>query len=349
MPFNPTPRMESLNVNDRPLVSFLIAAYNEERYVVECVDSCLNQTYQPVEVCVTDDGSTDRTWEVLQTAYAQDPRVKLARLEENKGKVYAFNRSYELAEGKYLTVIGADDVNEPTRVEKCMAPLLNDPGIAITFCDLKLVDASLGLLHASFYRMLGHVKKFEQPDFDYASYLATRSLVSGNAITIGPVALESIFPIPETLRFEDWWITFVATFYGSFHYVDEALVLYRQHGANDNGSRHSLWKDYTSRVKLIGRNPPVFAAFLDFLEARKAHQFTHAMLLEKHIHELVQLQTLAERKAHTRAFLAGPGAEGLLPGERTRLNKFTHFGRRVIFLSVLRKHLSQPFTRGPDR
>jgi hypothetical protein len=84
-------------VSDTPLVSFLIAAFNEERFVVACVASCLDQTYTPVEVCVTDDGSTDGTWDILQAAFGQDPRVKLARLEENKGKVHAFNRSFEMA------------------------------------------------------------------------------------------------------------------------------------------------------------------------------------------------------------------------------------------------------------
>jgi glycosyltransferase involved in cell wall biosynthesis len=336
-------------VSDTPLVSFLIAAFNEERFVVACVASCLDQTYTPVEVCVTDDGSTDGTWDILQAAFGQDPRVRLDRFEQNRGKVHAFNRCYEMAKGDYLAVIGADDVNEPTRVTQCMEPLLRDPAIAISFCDLKLVDESLGLLDPSFYRAIGHKSKFKQADFDYASYLATRSLVSGNAIMIGPIAKHGIFPIPETLRFEDWWITFVATFYGSFHYVDEPLVLYRQHSANDNGLRSSLWEDYHSRVKLITRNPAVFAAYLEFLHARNTTQYVHAIRLEKQIHELVVLKRLAERKAHTRAFLAGAGGVDLLTMERRRIKKFTFFGRRIIFLSVLRKHITRRFMRRLDR
>ena len=61
-------------MSDTPLVSFLMAAFNEERFVVACVASCLDQTYTPVEVCVTDDGSTDGTWDILQAAFGQDPR-----------------------------------------------------------------------------------------------------------------------------------------------------------------------------------------------------------------------------------------------------------------------------------
>ena len=91
-----------IRVNPKlPLVSFIIAAYNEESYIEECITSCINQTYSNVEICITDDGSTDNTWNIINKYYSNNPakNLKIDRFHKNKGKIAAFNNSFAMSSG----------------------------------------------------------------------------------------------------------------------------------------------------------------------------------------------------------------------------------------------------------
>ena len=99
-----------------PIVSVVMPAYNVELYVEEAVRSILNQTFRDFEFIIVDDGSTDRTPEILRTF--TDPRIRLLFNEKNEGNYPARNRGCRLARGKYIAVMDADDVALPERLEK---------------------------------------------------------------------------------------------------------------------------------------------------------------------------------------------------------------------------------------
>ena len=99
----------------RPIASFIVPAYNEEKYIRKCIDSLLAQTEPNFEIVVVDDGSTDGTFEIL-TSY-QDPRIRVHR-QENRGRVGARNKALELSQGKYVILQDADDWSAADRLEK---------------------------------------------------------------------------------------------------------------------------------------------------------------------------------------------------------------------------------------
>ena len=206
------------------LVSFLIAAYNEEQYIVECIDSCLNQTYPRVEVCVTDDGSEDNTWRILQQKYSNNPRVKLDKFEKNRGKVFAFNNSYNKAEGHFFALLGADDASFDDRIESSYR-FLNDNQFDLIFAKRSFCDENLVPLDID-------DKKIE-PRYLRLENLLFSNFCHGPTLFFNRKIAKRCFPIPQMLLFEDWWIGFNAMLYGQTGFFDKYVTKYRQHGAND--------------------------------------------------------------------------------------------------------------------
>ena len=91
-----------------PRVSVIIPVYNNEKYVEKCIRSVMNQTYRDLEIIVIDDGSDDKSPEILERLAKEDSRIQLTH-QENQGVAAARNRGLELASGKYLTFIDGDD------------------------------------------------------------------------------------------------------------------------------------------------------------------------------------------------------------------------------------------------
>ena len=90
-------------------VSVLVAAYNAERYLPQCLDSLLAQTHTDVQVVCVDDASTDATPAILADYARRDPRVVVTTLRENGGQAHARNMGLALADGDYICMLDSDD------------------------------------------------------------------------------------------------------------------------------------------------------------------------------------------------------------------------------------------------
>ena len=111
-----------------PRVSVVIPCYGLRRHLDEAVDSVLVQTYQDVEILVIDDGSTDRATVALLDGYRR-PRTRVVRTP-NRGLAAARNRGIAESRGVYLCALDADDRLAPTFLERAVALLDDDPGLA---------------------------------------------------------------------------------------------------------------------------------------------------------------------------------------------------------------------------
>ncbi|MDD2332623.1 MAG: glycosyltransferase family A protein, partial [Candidatus Cloacimonetes bacterium] len=100
----------------QPRVSVIVASYNNGRYLGRCLQSLGVQSLQDFEVLVIDDCSTDDSREIYTSFSANDPRFRYHELPENKGITYVRNIAFELAKGKYIAVLDADDIAYPTRL-----------------------------------------------------------------------------------------------------------------------------------------------------------------------------------------------------------------------------------------
>lgn len=112
-----------------PLVSVIIPNFNYDKYIVDCLLSCVNQNYKNVEIIVIDDASTDKSCEMIQKV--KDGRIIARVLEYNSGYSYAKNYGIGLSKGKYIITLDGDDMVTPVSVEKRIKYLEENPDCEI--------------------------------------------------------------------------------------------------------------------------------------------------------------------------------------------------------------------------
>lgn len=101
---------------DKPMVTVLMSVYNGERFLKEAINSILNQTFTDFEFLIINDGSTDRSVEIIESY--EDPRIRLINNEKNLKLIASLNKGISLARGKYIARMDCDDVSMPDRLEK---------------------------------------------------------------------------------------------------------------------------------------------------------------------------------------------------------------------------------------
>lgn len=99
-----------------PRVSVLMSIYNGEKYLCESIDNILNQTFTDFEFLIIDDGSTDRTLEILQDY--NDPRIRIITNKKNIGLAKSLNEGLKIAKGKYIARQDSGDISHPERLAK---------------------------------------------------------------------------------------------------------------------------------------------------------------------------------------------------------------------------------------
>ncbi len=100
-----------------PRATFVIPAYNADRWISKTIWSCRNQTVKQIEIIVINDASTDGTLDILDWHAKEDARIKVIHLSENKGQVNARNMGNQLAQADHIFVLDADDMATRNRVK----------------------------------------------------------------------------------------------------------------------------------------------------------------------------------------------------------------------------------------
>ena len=129
-----------MHVNDEmkyPLVSVIIPTHNSAQYLCEALDSVLTQTFKDYEVLVVDDGSQDQTKDLLDQYY---PMVRYT-FQPHSGPARARNNGIQQATGEFIAFLDADDIWLPTKLERQVAHLQQNPDTACVFTEHGLFDS----------------------------------------------------------------------------------------------------------------------------------------------------------------------------------------------------------------
>lgn len=121
-----------------PKVSIALSTYNGAKYLREAIDSCLNQTYENIELIITDDASTDNTQEIV-TAYS-DKRIRYIRGETNVGPAGNLNRGFSIATGEFLTWTSYDNIYSMNAIEEMAEELKNNREADFVYANFYRID-----------------------------------------------------------------------------------------------------------------------------------------------------------------------------------------------------------------
>lgn len=198
-------------------VSIIIPVYDGENYIREAVDSALNQTYKDFEIIVIDDGSKDNTPNILET-YGSKVKWKS---QENKGQASAINEGINMAEGKYLAYLDADDVCLPERFENQVKYLDEHSNVGLVYSDRYQINEN------------GKVQRIikSQPHNNFV--LLQNDYVPRSAVMHKRGCLDEVGLFDESITGgDDWdmWIRISEKF--EMGYIGKPLVKYRVHKEN---------------------------------------------------------------------------------------------------------------------
>lgn len=208
--------------------SILIDTYNHERFIEQAIRSVLEQDFPAAEreIIVVDDGSTDRTPEIVRTF---EPRVRLLR-KENGGQASAFNAGIPECQGEIIAFLDGDDWWAPGKLQAVASALTNDAAVGLVGHGITEVFSD-GRQHAE---LLREVPRFRIDSEEGArAFRLRKSFLGTSRMTFRTDLLRRIGKVPEALRFEaDEYLFTLAGFFSDVLILRESLTFYRLHDSN---------------------------------------------------------------------------------------------------------------------
>jgi len=228
---------------DKPLVSVTVPCYNHEAYIEECILSIINQSYKNIELIVIDDGSKDRSPEILKRLQKQYGFILV--FQENQGVSKTLNRAVrQFATGKYLTGSASDDFLMPDKIEKQVKFLEENPDIDMIFGKVYLVDEKSQIIEN---------KKIFEPFVEPVKQIPFELLIENNRIPAPSIMMrraswEKCGGYDENTIIEDFDLWLKIAYQGKIVFLNDYFAYYRWHW--QNASAHIL-KIYTATWKLV--------------------------------------------------------------------------------------------------
>ena len=207
---------------DRPLVTFALFAYNQEKYIREAVEGAFSQTYSPLEIILSDDCSSDRTFEIMEEMareYRGQHLVKVRRSAENSGWANHINRVLEVAVGEVITWSAGDDIAAAERTKIFLEAMEKKPTASYVHSALEIIDENG--LHLG-YRI--HEDEVVHPTMLGAIY--GRSKIVTQSYAFRRSAYMKFGPLLSTVTHEAMVMGFRASFFDVL-YISKPLTKYR--------------------------------------------------------------------------------------------------------------------------
>jgi glycosyltransferase involved in cell wall biosynthesis len=260
-------------MNQGPVISIVMAAFNEEQHIGECIDSVLNQTFRDFEFIVVNDGSTDRTEEIILSY--NDQRIRHIRNTENLKLIKSLNIGLKAAKGKYITRMDADDICVPERLAQQFAFMESHPHIGISGSQLMVFGSTTGAMH------------YPLTHDSIRLYLMKTSCFGNNVVMFRKNIMEQhqLFFPEGYLHAEDYkcWTNWIG--HTQAANLDAYLVKYRahqqsvsvQHRQVQRETRNRVRKEYLENLFGLSGNTNIASDFTGPLNRKRIRAIRHIL------------------------------------------------------------------------
>ncbi|MDA5623452.1 glycosyltransferase [Pasteurella multocida] len=226
----------------------MICAYNVEKYIEECINAVINQTYKNLEIIVVNDGSSDSTLSKLHSLSEKDSRIKIINNSKNLGFISSLNIGIEYVSGDYVARTDADDITKPDWIEKILGCLEKEKHIIAMGSYIQVLSEQGNGSNLSNYYEDGQIWKNPTEHKDIFEQMLFRNPIHNNSM----VVRSSVFN-QYGLRFdssykhtEDYKFWLDVSRLGYLANYPEPLVYYRFH-SNQTSSLHNEYQNLMAK------------------------------------------------------------------------------------------------------
>lgn len=227
-------------MNDLPLVSVIIPCYNHEKYLEQSILSVINQTYKNIELIVIDDGSKDKSVELIKNLQKTSDFKFIA--QENIGVCKTLNKAVKLSVGKYISILASDDYWEITKIEKQVNILENSNS---EFCFTQAIEFDEKEKKDIFPKEV-NLNRINKTIF-------VKNIVPAGTMFFTRNLYNKLNGFDENLKMEDWDFVVRSSYLTNFSFIKEPLLYYRSHDSNIMKTRPRK-ETYKDKVVMLSKN-----------------------------------------------------------------------------------------------
>lgn len=289
-----------------------MATYNGEKFIGAQIESLLSQTYQNWHLITRDDGSIDKTVNILYDYRKKIPgKISILESTEHSGASLNFGELLKNSTADYVMFCDQDDIWLPEKIMISFNGMLQleakygQEKPLLLFTDLTVVDKCLNVTAKSFW-------EYEKinPDNTTINRLLVQNVVTGCTTIMNKKLKDLSIPIPPEAIIHDWWTALVASVFGHIEYIRVPTMLYRQHDRNDIGAKKR-----------------------GFLEAlKKSVTFGTSMNRIKELKDKTQIQALSFYRNYQNQSIEDAKKLSLI-GMYSEINKMGFFERKIFILN----------------
>lgn len=259
-------------INKKPLVSYLMITYNQEKYIREAVESALDQTYSPLEIIISDDCSSDRTFEIIKetvSKYKGPHKLILNRNSHNIGLAPHINLIVSMAHGEFYVLGAGDDIAFPKKTQSFVDIWINNNNITALSSGYTIIDGEGNKLNTRYLTPEGLSS--------YDTYSEIKNSLWAGCSVAFPARLFKFFGKIKYKDSTDDRVLFRrAILLGQIYRIKEPLIYYRLGGISKTNT------DINKMYRLLTLHFYGLKNF--FTDVKKVPQTTETQACKKYIY-----------------------------------------------------------------
>lgn len=259
-------------------VSAVIVSYNQAHFIADTIESVLSQTYENIEVIVSDDGSTDGTQKIISRyAEANPGKFKISLSPENTGIASNFNRALDLCSGEFIAWLGGDDLWLPEKIEKQVAYMRAHLEVTGCHTDADVFVSDSGVSLGRFSEVYGWGAG-KLPEGRVEIFFDVRAPMLPSAVLIRAEITRG-HRFDERLKYANDWLFDIGIFRnGRMGAVKEVLTRYRQHDRNVTSGTELKSSGAEEAMVALAIVSVRYPELLSFVRARRASLYLTQMV-----------------------------------------------------------------------